>query len=76
MAETADKQIGEYRLLIQYIGMAALFGRLIDLTELRIDDRAAVERAFADLNVVLDKRGTGTRFERASNGGYAAFRTN
>lgn len=63
-------------LSLAYIGIAALFGRLVDVNELSSEDRMLVERAFTDVNRHLKKSNSGTTFARASGGGYAAFREN
>lgn len=69
----ADKTAFDVTLYSQYLGALALLGRLVDVKKLSLDDKASVERAFKDGNMQLEKRGSKIRFQKASNGGYAAF---
>jgi len=63
----------EINLYSKYLGLASLFGRLINTTRLSSDDRACVDRAFADVNDVLKRKGSDIKFLKTSGGGYAPF---
>lgn len=57
----------------KYLGVLALLGRLARHLPKGHEDRYGVERAFADANQWLEARDSTLRFQKSSDGGYAAF---
>lgn len=63
----------EQRLYMQYLGVLTLFGSVVNRAKLSESDKARVDEAFVDANVLLKARGSDFYYERCSGGGYAAF---
>lgn len=70
---TPAQQDAQLRVYRQYVGALALLGRLARYDRLGPDDRASLDRAFADANEVLVLRAAPVRFRRASPGCYGSF---
>jgi hypothetical protein len=68
-----SKNAFDQSLYAKYLGVLSLLGRITHYNRLSSDDRASVDRAFADANKVLEARGSDVRFMRATPGCYATF---
>ena len=61
------------RLMMQYIGVCTLLGRVAKRVPLGDENRYGIEKAMRDANNLLLVHGSELCFQRSSDGGYAAF---
>lgn len=61
------------RLLMQYIGVCTLLGRIASHVPKRDQNRYGIDKAMRDANNMLLVQGIGLFFQRSSDGGFAAF---
>jgi hypothetical protein len=72
-AGTQDASRMEQRVYMQYLGVMSLLGRIAGHVNLSREDAALVERAFEDVNVILEVRGSDSYYEKCAPRGYSLF---